>query len=169
MKYSYTTLIASLLLASSSAAIAATDTKTIELEVTKGQFVQLIGSAVDGNTKTITLNSVQAGNSTDIGTLGVNSNIAAAENETAQCTIAFSTLNNYSLNHERSGTSLRKYQLTYQSKNISSNTDQQKEVAVNCNQVPSELKFTPTGTALLDEEIQAGAYKDTVTVVVTTP
>lgn len=169
MKYSYTTLIASLFLASSTAVIAATDTKTIELEVIEGEFVQLIGSAVDGNTKTITMDSVKAGNPTDIGTLGVNSNIAAAVGATADCTVSFSTLNNYRLEHETSGASLRRFKLTYQSKDISLNDDPDREVTVNCNHVASELKFSPIGTVLPDAEIEAGAYKDTVTVVVTSP
>lgn len=169
MKYSYTTLIAGLLLASSSVVIAATDTKTIDIEVTQGEFVQLTGSAVDGNVKVVTMDNVKAGNPTDLGTLGVDSNIAAAANATAECTVSFSTLNNYSLDHETSGTSLRRFFLTYLGKNVSSNTDTDKDIVADCNQVATELKFTPSGTVLADGAIEAGIYKDTVTIVVTSP
>jgi len=168
MKYLSTTLITGLLLAtSSSIAIAASDTKTIELEVIKGEFVQLTGSAIDGNSKTITMDSVKAGNPTDLGTLGVNSNIAAEDGKTANCTVSFSTLNNYSLNHEKSGSLLRKFYLTYKGSNISSNSDTDKDIVVSCSETASELKFTPNGN--ISDKIAAGAYKDTVTVVVTSP
>ena len=168
MKYSTTALIMSLLLTSSSTLIAATDTKTIDIEVTQGDFVLLTGSAVDGNAKSITMDSVKAANPTDLGTLGLNSNITAG-GVAADCTISFSTLNNYNLEHETSGTSLRRFYLTYQGVNISSNTDTDKDVIVPCNQAASELKFTPNGTILADDAIQAGAYKDTITIVVTSP
>ena len=170
MKYTHGALFASLLLAASHTAVmAATDTKSIDIEVTKDTFVELIGSAVDGNTKNITIDSIKAGNPTNLGTVGISSNIAAGANNAADCTISFSALNNYSLNHETSGVSLSKFFLTFKNKTISDNADANKDITVNCNLVPTVLTFTPSGAVLADGDIVAGIYKDTVTLTVTSP
>lgn len=170
MKYTNKALFAGLLFAAShTVALAATDTKSIELEVIKDTFVQLTGSAVDGNTKNINIDSIKAGNPTNLGTVGISSNIAAGAGNTADCTISFSTLNNYSLNHETSGTSLSKFLLTFQNKTVSDNADANKDMSINCNLAPAELKFAPAGAVLADGAIEAGVYKDTITLTITSP
>ena len=55
-------------------AFAATDTKTIDIEVIQGTYAELTGSAVDGNVNNINMDDITASNSTSLGTLGVNSN-----------------------------------------------------------------------------------------------
>lgn len=162
MKTTQTLTLAGLLF-TSSLAFAATDTKTIDIEVTQGDFVELTGSAMDGNVKTVTLASIQAGTASTIGTLGVNSNLAA----TANCDISFSTINNFRLRHETSGDTLRNYFLTYNGANISSNGDADANQTLGCQEVATNLNFTPSGTLLANAP--SGVYKDTVTVTITTP
>lgn len=163
MKKPHTLLALAGLLLTSSVSFAATDSKTIDIEVTQGDFVELVGSAMDGNVKTVTLSSIQAGTASTIGTLGVNSNLAP----TANCDIAFSTINNFRLRHETSGDTIRNYFLTYNGANISSNADTDANQTLGCQEVASNLDFTPNGTLM--ENAPSGVYKDTVTVTITTP
>jgi hypothetical protein len=85
LKYSTKTLIIGLLFASSSIVIAATDTKTIDIIVTQGAYVNLTGSAVSGNAKVITMDSVKTRNATVLGTLGIESNAAALAETDVNC------------------------------------------------------------------------------------
>jgi len=143
----------------SGAAIAATDTKTIDLEVVQGTYAELTGSAVDGNINNININDITASNTTSLGTLGVDSN-------GSNCAIEFSTLNNYRFNHETSGATLKTYFLTYLGTNVFSNADTNGRMALaSCAEAASALTITPSGDTLAT--IQAGTYKDTVTITLT--
>ncbi|RVU84734.1 hypothetical protein EOL70_10810 [Leucothrix sargassi] len=140
-------------------AFAATDTKTIDIEVIQGTFAELTGSAVDGNINNINLNDITASNTTSLGALGVNSN-------GSNCAIEFSTLNNFRFNHESSGATLKTYFLNYLGTNIFSNADVNRNIALDsCAIAPSALTITPSGDTL--ETIEAGTYKDTVTITLT--
>lgn len=158
MKLSYKTLVISLLLTSSSVAIAATDSKSINIEIEKGEYVQLVGSAVDGNTKVITLQDVINGTSKSLGTLGVDTNIVT------NCNISFETTNTFALKHSSSEDILKKFTLTYLTNTIDENNLSIN--GVSCLQSRSNLTFNPTGAKLV-ERVRSGTYNDTITVTVT--
>lgn len=143
----------------SNAAIAATDTQTIDIEVIQGTYAELTGSAVDGNVSNVSMNSITANTTSSLGTLGVNSN-------GSNCSLAFSTLNNYSLKHEVSGAQLKRFYLSYLGSNISSNNDADANVDLaSCVMAASALNFKSTGDT--PAVIEAGTYKDTVTITLT--
>jgi spore coat protein U-like protein len=83
--------------------------------------------------------------------------------------VSFSILNGYKLKHTTAKVILSKFFLNYEGTKISDNTNDVQEVTVPCSHEPSELKFTPSGTLLDKDSIVDGAYKDTVTIVVTSP
>lgn len=143
----------------SGAAIAATDTKTIDIEVVQGTYAELTGSAVDGNVNNINMNSITANTTTPLGTLGVSSN-------GSNCSLAFSTLNNYSLKHEISGTELKKFRLKYLGNTIASNGDADANIVLDsCVMADSALNFVTYGET--PAVVEAGTYKDTVTITMT--
>ena len=140
-------------------AFAATDTKTIDIEVIQGTYAELTGSAVDGNVNNINMDDITASNSSSLGTLGVNSN-------GSNCSIEFSTLNNYRFNHESSGATLKTYFLSYLGTNVYSNVDANSNMALDsCATNASALTITPSGDTLAT--IEAGTYKETVTITLT--
>jgi len=143
----------------SSSAMAATDTKTIDIEVIQGTYAELVGSAVDGNINNIDMGKITGNSATSLGTLGVKSN-------GKNCAISFSTLNNYRLKHETSGTTLKTYFLSYLGTNIYSNVDENSTRKLDsCVMPASALNFETSGEA--PDVIEAGTYKDTVTITLT--
>ena len=143
----------------SQSAFAATDIKTIDIEVIQGTYAELTGSAVDGNISNINMNSITANTATSLGTLGVNSN-------GSNCSLAFTTLNNYTLKHESSGAQLKKYRIKYLGSNIGSNGDADANVVLDsCVMPASALSFLSYGAT--PETIEAGTYKDSVTITLT--
>lgn len=143
----------------SQSVFAATDTKTIDIEVIQGTYAELVGSAVDGNISNINMNSITANTTTSLGTLGVNSN-------GSNCSIAFSTLNNYTLKHESSGAELKKYRISYLGSNIGGNGDADANMDLDsCVMPASALNFVSYGAT--PEVIEAGTYKDSVTITLT--
>ena len=143
----------------SGAATAATDTKTIDIEVTKALYAELTGSAVDGTINTITMDAISANTLTGLGSLGVSSNGSS-------CSLAFSTLNDYALLHEETSAELKKFNLDYLGTTITSNADANGSVILDsCVTDATALTFTTVGTD--PAFIQAGAYNDVVSITLT--
>ena len=141
-------------------AFAATDTKTIDIEVVQGTYAELTGSAVDGNINVISIDDIKASNASSLGTLGVDSN-------GSNCSIEFSTLNNYRFKHETTGETLKTFFLSYLGTNVYSNVDANSNMALaSCTTSASALNITSSGETLLDT-ITAGTYRDTVTITLT--
>ncbi|RVU84735.1 hypothetical protein EOL70_10815 [Leucothrix sargassi] len=144
-------------LALSSSAFAATDTKYIKMQVTQGTFAELTGSAIDGKINTVTMTDIDAKSVVPLGTLGVKSN-------GDDCSIKFSTLNNFSLLNYSTNKPLTRYRLGYLGHNIASNADQ--TIALNsCSLNDSLLTFAAIDN--LPSEIDEAWYQDRVTITLT--
>lgn len=143
------------LFASTSIAFASTDSTDIEINVTKDAFVNLTGSAV-GSSNSFTTDDID--NATvSLGLLGLESN------SSGDCDISFSSANNYKLNHEVTSETLVDYAISYAGvNNDGTNTN---NVTTACNTVASSLDII---SPAMPATINAGVYKDIVTVTVVT-
>ncbi len=168
MKLSTKLLSAAVLIASSSIAIAATDTTNIDINVTKDAYVKLLGDFAGNNTivnAEITEAQMLTNTTFSLGDLGFESNT------TGECTISFASTNNWSLVHETNGAlNLGNYELTYVGASATvSNTDTNDgniyTTTGGCNEAPAPLNFLNDA---LPAVVIAGKYSDTVQVVVTT-
>ena len=149
-------LFTSLLLLST-AAFAASDVKTINVQVTQGTFAELTGSAVDGNINTVSMNNIESNAVVSLGTLGVKSNGDS-------CYIKFSTMNDFALLHNASGSLLKRYQLGFLGHQVSTNTD--KTITLDsCLIANSALTFAARDG--LPAIIEDGWYQDRVTITLT--
>lgn len=170
MKFTKTMIVAGMILGAGQvfAANAPGDReKDINLSAEVSQYLELIGTSVDGVTKDITAENNVAGNGTStlaktIGTLGLTSNIPGT------CTISFSSSNGFKLVKGGGGLggdkTLTTYKLTYLSQAIIQNGDNKSGLTCNTT-APSNLDYAPiAATAGIAE---AGVYTDTVTVIVT--
>ena len=155
-----TNLIASaVLLATSSFALAATDTTTIEINVTKDAYVNFIGSLSTSPSLSLDVNTI-GGNTTTLGTLGFESNT------TGTCTVTFASANTYKLVHTVDNSlNLGDYTLSYESVSNSAASNGNDFVAPNCNVAASDVTIAHPA---LPAVVTAGTYNDTVTMVVTT-
>lgn len=155
MKFTKPLFTTALFFATTSIALAATDTTDIQINVTKDAFVNLVGSAV-GSSSTFTTDDID--NATvSLGTLGLESN------SSGDCDISFSSANNYKLNHEVTGETLVDYAISYAGvSNDGANTN---NVTTSCNTVASSLDLV---SPAMPATINAGLYKDVVTVTVVT-
>ena len=143
----------------SASAMAATDTKTIDIEVFQDTYAEITGSAVAGNINNISLDKISGNVPTPLGTLGVTSNGST-------CSLAFSTLNDYSLEHETSSALLKKFRLNYLGNAVTSNADEGSNIALDsCVMADSALTFTTVGE--MPAVVEQGTYKDTVTITLT--
>ncbi len=155
-----------LLLINTSSYSAGSDHTVIDLEVTHTPYVNFTGTA-PGSTRTYDNNDIANWIYpvvTDIGTLGLESNIPG------NCDISFSTINNFDLLHTGSGSSLIRYKILYLSQEFgqASNTP----VTTLCNSIPTALQFKATGYYLGGiwggVFMQSGIYQDIITVTVVT-
>lgn len=159
MKFTKHILATAVLLATSSFAIAATDTTDIEINVTKDAYVNLIGSLA-GNTTAVLTEADVDGTTTTLGTLGFESNT------TGTCNVAFSSANTYKLVHTvNPALDLGDYTLTYQGVTNNATSNGNDYAAASCNEVAANLDIT---NPALPPVVTAGTYSDTVTVTVTT-
>lgn len=161
MNFSKKVLSAAVLMASSSIALAATDTTDIEINVTKDAYVNLIGS-LSGNV-TAPLSDADVDNATTVlGTLGTESNTVG------DCDIDVTSDNDFKLEHTSSaglflhGTS--NYTVNYGGATFTSGAAATL-TQPNCNQVASDLSISAPA---LVGVVQAGTYSDTLHVTVTT-
>jgi hypothetical protein len=141
----------------STSAIAATDTKTINVRVTQGTFAELTGSAVDGHINTVNMNNIESNASVSLGTLGVKSN---GDN----CALKFSSLNDFSLIHDTSGSLLKRYQLSYLGHHVASNSGP--TIALDSCVISTQiLTFNTYGN--MPDTVEEGWYQDRVTITLT--
>ena len=140
-----------------SGTVASFNTKTINITVTQGTYAELTGTAADGNIKKVSMDNITANSKVSLGTLGVNSNGSS-------CSIAFSTLNNYSLKHETTGGQLKRYSLNYLGSNISNNANAKVDLN-SCVMAPTALNFVSSGN--MPATIEDGIYKDIMTITLT--
>ena len=139
----------------STSAMAATDTKKIDIEVFEESYATLTGTAVDGSTKDLGMADIKAGKPASLGTLGIKSNGHA-------CSIAFETVNGFKLMHtEHADLLLKPFRLTYGEETIEAAT----EVTQECNQANAALRLVAYGET--PAIITAGTYKDTLTITLT--
>lgn len=139
-------------------AFAATNTQKINIRIIQAPYVELTGSASDGNIREISMDSITVNSITTLGMLGVKS-------RGSNCSITFSTLNNYALKHETSGRQLKQYYLSYLGNNISSNASG--KIELDSYIMPaSDLNFVSIGN--MPAVIEKGVYKDTITMTLTT-
>ena len=160
MKFTKNILASAVLLATSSLAIAATDTTTVEINVTKDAYVNFIGTLSTSPTVTLDV-ATMAGTST-LGTLGLESNT------TGTCTVSFASANDYKLVHTVDGAlDLGVYSISYAGTvNTSGNSgNDYVSAAGGCNAAAYNFDFTHPA---LPAVVTAGTYNDTVTMVVTT-
>lgn len=158
MKITKNIIASAVLLATSSLAIAATDTTTIDINVTKDPYVNLIGTLSGNVVKALTLAEVN-GVTTTLGTLGFESNT------TGTCTVSFASVNDYELLHTDGVTSLGNYSVTYAGATNSSASSGNDVSAADCNEAATN--FTMTSPSL-PAVVTAGTYSDTITMTVTT-
>ena len=144
-------------------AFAATDSTEIGLQVTRVDYVILTGTAV-GASRYFSVDDIKPagrrgpGPTVTLVTLGLESNMSG------NCTLDFSTQNNFRLRHIVSNKRLTRYRLEYQGTRIKANKPQ--IILPSCNVANSPLDFTAVGR--FRRRVEAGIYRDIVTIVVTT-
>ncbi len=139
---------------------AAGESTDIQVRVIYDQYVRLSGTAV-GASRTFSVDDVKPPDGSkpllSLGTLGLESNFAA------NCTMDFSTQNNFKLRHTVSNKRLTRYILKYRNKRI---TRTKNSLDLPCNTTPSVLAFRRRGK--FRNNVKSGIYADIVTITVTT-
>ncbi len=156
------TLIASaVLLATSSLAIAATDTTDIEILVTKDAYVNFVGDLQGNVVKTLSLANVNNTTYT-LGQLGTESNT------TGTCSVGFTSDNDFKMVHDTNAAlflhGASTYDITWAGATIGSGNANTVALPT-CDNAASAFNMT---FPALPAVVTAGTYKDTVHVVVTT-
>lgn len=159
MKFTKNIIASAVLLATSTLAFAATDTTTIEINVTKDAYVNFIGTLSGSVVKALTLAEVD-NTTTTLGNLGIESNTVGT------CTVSFASAKGYKLVHTTNpALDLGAYSISYAGVSNSSASSGNDYVAATCNEAASN--FTMTSPAL-PAVVTAGTYSDTLTVTVAT-
>ena len=158
MKFTKHLIASAVLFATASTAMAATDSTTIEINVTKDAYVNLVGN-LSGNVITpLTLAEVN-NTTTTLGTLGFESNT------TGSCTVTFASAQGYKLVHATDASlDLGAYSIEYAGVTNSAAASND-YVATTCNEVATDMTIT---NPALPAVVIAGTYSDTITVEVTT-
>jgi len=157
------TICLTLLCVFSNTAFALDKQKTLDIQVVHTEYVKLVGSVI-GATRTFDVWDIEPigwnnnGQLVTLGLLGIESNVAG------NCTLDFSTVNNFKLRHTVSNKRLARYILRYKGKKIRKNKPT--IVLPSCNIAPKALKFRTKGNFRQNRE--AGFYSDTITITVTT-
>ena len=161
MKLTQTLIASAVLVATSSLAMAASDTTDITINVTKDAYVNLLGSLNSNITKTLSLADVN-GTTTTLGDLGAESNTVAG------CNVTFSSLNDFKLVHGTNATKFlhdtAKYTVDWAGTSIASGATNTISLA-DCNTAASDMTMT---TPNLPAVVQAGTYSDKLTVTIVT-
>ena len=162
MKFSKKLITAAVLMATSSIAIAATDTAEIEINVTKDAYVNFTGDLAGNVSKDLTVTEVN-GTVTTLGNLGTQSNTTGA------CEINISSLNDFRLQHNVEDTlylhQTNHYTINYSGTSFTSGNSPTLNLT-SCNNAASPMQIATPGFA--SDQVQAGTYSDILTVTVTT-
>lgn len=144
---------------------AARESTNIEISAVFDEYVRLVGTAVGASrffsaddVRSIGKGNKAVGPSHSLGTLGLASNMVG------NCTLNFTTQNNFSLLHIVNGQKLASYELNYQSTVFAAGSPS--DMLLPCNTVPESLNFNTVGN--FKKKPKAGVYQDIVNVVVTT-
>ncbi len=167
LKLSKMLLFTLLIVTSNSYVQAADDSTQIRLSYKHIEYLNFTGTAV-GAAKDFNANELLPTNATgqatfgsnqsiNLGTLGLNSNIPG------DCTLDFSTTNNFRLVHQTLGQTLTSYQLNYKNTNISQGNSNQ--IVLPCTSPLSNIDFKATGA--ITEAPSKGVYQDIVRITVT--
>jgi len=161
MKLTQTLIASAVLVATSSIAMAATDTTEISINVTKDAYVNLLGSLNSNVTKTLSLADVN-GATTTLGDLGAESNTVAG------CSVSFASANDFKLVHDVDATKFLhdagQYTVAWENTTISSGAANTVALA-DCNTAASNMTMTSPN---LPAVVQAGTYSDKLTVTIVT-
>jgi hypothetical protein len=161
MKFSKSLVASAILLATSTATFAATDSGTININVTQSEFVALTGTAFDNTAAapatftTTALDASFGGAGLSLGTVGLNSNLLG------NCNIQFSSTNSFSL--KDGTTTLVGYGLTYDSTAVVAATD----ITKSCQFTAAALTLNSSAALPAANTIAAGTYSDVISVIVT--
>ncbi len=162
-------IVAGMILGAGQVFAETTDSKTILLEAEVADYLQLVGTSVNGATKTIdTVNTanadgtaVSSSTAKSLGTLGLTSNIPG------NCTIKFTSINEFKLVGVAAGPltpaeTLNTYTLEYAGASI---TNGGEKANLTCRTTePTNLQYLPNTSTQL---VGRGTYTDTITVTVT--
>ncbi|KAG1657075.1 hypothetical protein GQR58_023570 [Nymphon striatum] len=161
MKFTKSILASAVLLASSSIAIAATDSTDIEINVTKDAYVNLIGS-LSGNTSVDLAEADVDGATTTLGTLGTESNT------TGGCDVAVTSVNDFRLQHDTDASlylhGTGNYTVNWAGTSYTSGAANTATLTT-CNNAASAFNMV---SPAISGVVQAGTYSDIVTLTVTT-
>jgi len=161
MTFSKKIITAAVLAATSSLAVAATDTTEIEINVTKDAFVNFTGTLAGNVTSALSEGDVN-GATTVLGTLGTESNTVGG------CDIDVSSLNGYRLQHDVDAAlylhGTNTFTVNYAGGAFNDVAAPTLSFA-SCNNAATDLSITSPAIAGV---VQAGTYSDTITVTVTT-
>lgn len=154
---------ATILMISSSAAIAAVNTTDIEINVTKEAFVQFTGDLAGDVSKELTVAQMN-GTVTNLGNLGT------ASNTVGSCKLGISSLNDFKLKHTVNNNlflhgAYNNYSINYEGSSFTSGSNQA-IVLASCNNAPSLMQIASPGFD--SNQVQAGTYSDVLTVTVET-
>lgn len=145
---------------------AATEHTDININVIHDEYVRIIGSAA-GSSRFYSNEQIANWifpNTVDIGTIGLESNIAG------DCDLNVSTLNNFQLLHTVNSEKLTKFKVIYGTQEFSETSNS--TLTLPCNSTPSQIQFAPTelvfGNLFPSLLIATGTYSDTITLVITT-
>ena len=161
MKFSKQLIASAVLLATSSAALAISNSTDINISVTQGEYINMTGTVIDNaNLITLTVGDLD-GNAYTLGTLGFNSNVSGT------CDVEITTANDFEL--KDGSTSLSDYSVTYNGSTVTTNAGGiASPIAQSCTTV-TDTDFDLTSTGTLPTTIVAGTYTDTISIEVTTP
>lgn len=161
MKLTQTLIASAVLVATSSLAMAATDTTDITINVTKDAYVNLLGSLNSSTEKPLNLADVNGATIT-LGDLGAESNTVAG------CSVTFASLNDFKLVHGTDSAKFlhgtNKYTVDWAGASIASGAANTVALA-DCNTAASDMTMT---TPNLPAVVQAGTYSDKLTVTIVT-
>ncbi len=161
MKLSKKLITSAVLFASSSIALAATDSTEIEINVTKDAYVNFTGDLAGNVSKDLTVAEVN-GTVTNLGNLGTESNTVGS------CDLGISSLNDFRLQHNVNSNlylhATNKYSINYAGSSFTSGSPS--ITLASCNNAASLMQIATPG---FDSSlVQAGTYSDILTVTVTT-
>jgi len=158
MKFTKKILASAVLLATSSLAIAATQT-AVEINVTKGVYLSFTGSLAASPKLGLNVSDISGGAYT-LGDLGFASNIAG------NCKIAFSSAHDYTLLHESGDPSINLgvYILDYAGTTNTAGTNNVYSTTTGCNQANQALTITHDA---IPQTVAQGVYQDILTMEVT--
>jgi hypothetical protein len=149
-------LLTSLLLLTQ--ANAADHSRSITLQVVVKEHIKLKGSMTTHGLIAIKLADIQHEKPINLGTFGIEASTQA------NCTIRFSSANNYRLQHtEQANRYLSSYKLNYNGQLINSPT----KIIADCNTGNGSLILIPTRS--MGNVIPQGVYQDKLRITVTTP